>query len=282
MYLFYSDWQGYTEENETYRLHVPMQTQQKEKSKRKRRNVFKETITNYDVPSGHVRAITSFPGFAQNKPVFRFVVTCFVLSSKILLFYWWAEILLKSILCRLGFKMWQPMVSLAATVTKDGGCSVSSVLWLIPTFVFPERFHCGTVELLMKDHLQNLKRGPFDWWLIYIIMQSSIKMWSWNNSPVSGVLLYYIKPVCLLWFCLFLFFMGFGFVFFSFLFGGHGGTFQATARFQESDFFQEAVRMCCWDVFGVDFHLSGFKLQPCSAHGLVCSGFCCCCCFLFV
>ena len=38
MYLFYSDWQGYTEENETYRLHVPIaNTAEGEKQKKKKK-----------------------------------------------------------------------------------------------------------------------------------------------------------------------------------------------------------------------------------------------------
>ena len=50
------------EENMTYRLYnyVSMQTQQKEKSKRKGNNVSKETRTNYNVPSRCVFAIRSF------------------------------------------------------------------------------------------------------------------------------------------------------------------------------------------------------------------------------
>ena len=50
------------EENMTYRLYnyVSMQTQQKEKSKRKGNDVSKEIRTNYNVPSRCVFAIRSF------------------------------------------------------------------------------------------------------------------------------------------------------------------------------------------------------------------------------
>ena len=59
------------------------------------------TTTNCDVLPRHVCAFVSFEGFVWNKPVFRFVVMCFVLSSRVSLFFWLAKILLKS---RLGTK----------------------------------------------------------------------------------------------------------------------------------------------------------------------------------
>ena len=40
-----------TKTNKTYRPRGPMQTQPIERRKRKRRDVFKETTTNYDVPA---------------------------------------------------------------------------------------------------------------------------------------------------------------------------------------------------------------------------------------
>ena len=65
-------------------IQVPMQTQQKEK--RKRSDVFKETTTNYDVPSRRVCFIASlkvlFEIFVRKQAVFRSVLTCFVLSGK--------------------------------------------------------------------------------------------------------------------------------------------------------------------------------------------------------
>ena len=63
-----------------------MQTQRKEKSKS---DVFKETTTNYDVPSRRVCAVTSFECFVRNQPVFRSVVVCFRLSGRVLLFFIW-------------------------------------------------------------------------------------------------------------------------------------------------------------------------------------------------
>ena len=38
------------------------------------------------------------------------------------------------------------------------------------------------------------------------------------------------------------------------------GTIQATARFQDSDFFRKAVKMVLRCILSVIFHLSGFKL----------------------
>ena len=43
-------------------------------------------MTNDEVRS-HVCAIMSFEGFVQNKPVFRSILMCFVLSGKVLLFF---------------------------------------------------------------------------------------------------------------------------------------------------------------------------------------------------
>ena len=85
----------------TYRLCIPMQRQQKKKNKRKGSDAFKTTTTNDDLPSGCVCAITSFEGFVRSQPVFRSVVMCFVPSSRVLLFSWFAKILLIS---RLGWK----------------------------------------------------------------------------------------------------------------------------------------------------------------------------------
>ena len=53
---------------------------------------------------------------------------CFVLSNKVLLFFWLAKIVLKS---RLGSKTWWPMASLHTTLTKGRVCSLSSApcLW---------------------------------------------------------------------------------------------------------------------------------------------------------
>ena len=39
-----------------------------------------------------------------------------------------------------------------------------------------------------------------------------------------------------------------------------GGTFQATARFQDSDSFQKATKMALRCILSVNSHLSGFKL----------------------
>ena len=44
-------------------------------------DVFKDFMTNYDVPSRRVYANTSFEGSVRNQPVFRSVVMCFVLSG---------------------------------------------------------------------------------------------------------------------------------------------------------------------------------------------------------
>ena len=44
------------------------------------------------------------------------------------------------------------------------------------------------------------------------------------------------------------------------------GTFLATARFQDSRFFQEAIEMALRCILRVIFHLSGFKLEPWPAH----------------
>ena len=48
-YLFQFGSRRLTEEDKTHSC-APMQTQQKEKSKRKNSDIFKETTTNYDVP----------------------------------------------------------------------------------------------------------------------------------------------------------------------------------------------------------------------------------------
>ena len=39
-----------------------------------------------------------------------------------------------------------------------------------------------------------------------------------------------------------------------------GGTFQATARFQDSGIFQRAIKMAFRCILSVNYHLSGFKL----------------------
>ena len=40
-----------------------------------------------------------------------------------------------------------------------------------------------------------------------------------------------------------------------------GGTFQATARFQDSALFQKSIKMVLRCIFNVIFHVSGFKLS---------------------
>ena len=44
------------------------------------------------------------------------------------------------------------------------------------------------------------------------------------------------------------------------------GTFQATVGFQESDFFQKAIKMVLRCILNVILHLSGFKLSPSSTN----------------
>ena len=61
---------------------VPMQTGRKKKSKQKS-DVFKKTMTNYDVSSRRVGAIASFEAFVRNQLIFRAVFMCFVLSRKV-------------------------------------------------------------------------------------------------------------------------------------------------------------------------------------------------------
>ena len=45
-----------------------------------------------------------------------------------------------------------------------------------------------------------------------------------------------------------------------------GGTFQATAKFQDSDFFQKAVKMVFRFILSI---ISGFRLSPSPAHVIV-------------
>ena len=45
-----------------------------------------------------------------------------------------------------------------------------------------------------------------------------------------------------------------------------GGTFQATAGFQDSDVFQKALKMVLRSILSASFHLSGFTLQPSPTH----------------
>ena len=46
-----------------------------------------------------------------------------------------------------------------------------------------------------------------------------------------------------------------------------GGTFQATARFQDLNIFHKAIKVVLRYILSVNSHLSGFKLQPVSTHG---------------
>ena len=80
---------GTLEKKKTYRLCVPMLTQQiKKNSKRKGSDVLKETTTNCDTSSRRVCVFTSFEGFVRNQPVFRSLAKLvrFVLSSKVVIF----------------------------------------------------------------------------------------------------------------------------------------------------------------------------------------------------
>ena len=45
-----------------------------------------------------------------------------------------------------------------------------------------------------------------------------------------------------------------------------GGTYQAIARFQDSNLFQTAITIMLIYIFTMVFHLSGFKLYSCSTH----------------
>ena len=67
----------------------------KEEKLKKRSDIFKESMTNYDIPPQCVCAITSFEGFVQNQPVFHSIM-CLVLGSKALLFSWLAKFFIKT------------------------------------------------------------------------------------------------------------------------------------------------------------------------------------------
>ena len=88
--------------------------QQRKKSNQKKVIFFKDTATNYDVPSHYV-CVTSFEGFVLDQPVFRFV-TWSVLSSKVLLFFLIGSNFIKK--TRLGSKPWWPMASLGHNFEK--------------------------------------------------------------------------------------------------------------------------------------------------------------------
>ena len=122
-YYFQFDCQRYTEENKTYRLCVPMQTQQKKTSKTKGSDVFKETTMTCH--HQHVCTIM-FESFVRNQQVFLTTVTHFVFSSKNVLFFWLAKILLRA---RLGSKTQQSMASLCQTLARLSDCYTSSALW---------------------------------------------------------------------------------------------------------------------------------------------------------
>ena len=47
-----------------------------------------------------------------------------------------------------------------------------------------------------------------------------------------------------------------------------GGTFEATARFQDSGTFQKAVIKALRCILSVNSHLPGFKLEPGPAHAM--------------
>ena len=48
------------------------------------------------------------------------------------------------------------------------------------------------------------------------------------------------------------------------------GTIQATARFQDSNFFQKAIKMVLTGILNVIFPLSGFRFLPSHTHDIVC------------
>ena len=58
----------------------------KEEERKKGSEVFKETTIEYDIPSRHVCAMTSFEGFARFQPILRSVARW--QSSAILLTEW--------------------------------------------------------------------------------------------------------------------------------------------------------------------------------------------------
>ena len=76
-YLFQFDCQYCTEGNKPYDCTSFMfrcKHSKWRKANKKGSDIFKETMTNYDMPSCHVCAISSFEGFAWNQHVFSSVI----------------------------------------------------------------------------------------------------------------------------------------------------------------------------------------------------------------
>ena len=96
-------------------------------SESKGSDIIQETVTNYDTPSWHVSAITSYEGFIWNQPV---SLCCYVLCSQQQSFFYFYDWLKFYYSLGLALKRGGQWHHFTTTLAKPNSCSVSSALQL--------------------------------------------------------------------------------------------------------------------------------------------------------
>lgn len=124
-----------------------MQTQQKKKSKR--RDVFKKTTTNYDVPS---RCHYVIEGLFNINPSFAPLLCALCSVAKFCLFYDWLQFD-----SNLGWaaKHGDQWCHLATTLMKPGACSASSALCSWPAVIISRKSSSVYTDLVSQQETRD-------------------------------------------------------------------------------------------------------------------------------